>query len=225
MLPESIGRLQQLIHLDLGNNQLSNLSESIGQLQRLTSLDLYHNRLLELPESISQLQQLTNLNLGNNWLSKLTELIGQLQQLTYLDLSSNRLSELPDGIGDLNDLRDLQLYGNPLSNALAAAASSGTYAVLDHLGTRGTRLYEAKLLIVGEAGAGKTTLARKLIDPAAHLPGENESTLGINMDRDWRFPLSLCVQSPGVRVDRRRADVDDVRQYLGFRRHGFRKRN
>jgi len=114
----------------------------------------------------------------------LPESIDQLQQLTHFDLSNNRLSELPDEIGDLSDLR---LDGNPLSDSLTTAVQSGPDAVLDYLLAKGTRLYEAKLLIVGEADAGKTSLARKLLDPAAPLPEEDEATLGIDVVRDWRF--------------------------------------
>ncbi|WP_133510632.1 COR domain-containing protein [Candidatus Thiosymbion oneisti] len=189
-LPESIGRLQRLTRLDLSYNQLSELLESIDRLRQLIRLDLRHNQLLELPGSIGQLRQLIRLDLSYNRLSELPESIGQLQRLTRFDLSFNRLSELPDGIGDLKDLRELELDGNPLSDSLTAAVRSGPGAVLAYLRAKAARLYEAKLLIVGEAGAGKTTLARKLLDPVAQLPGEDESTLGINVYRDWRFPYA-----------------------------------
>jgi len=42
-------------------------------------------------------------------------------------------------------------------------------------------LYEAKLLILGEPGAGKTSLARKIINPESELPKEDESTEGIDV--------------------------------------------
>jgi signal recognition particle receptor subunit beta len=49
-------------------------------------------------------------------------------------------------------------------------------------------LYEAKLLIVGEGGAGKTTLARRIENPHCPLPAPNETTEGIDI-KTWHFPL------------------------------------
>lgn len=48
-------------------------------------------------------------------------------------------------------------------------------------------LYEAKLLIVGEGGAGKTSLARKIVNPQ-YEPAEEYSTRGIEAI-SWTFPM------------------------------------
>jgi internalin A len=47
-------------------------------------------------------------------------------------------------------------------------------------------LYEAKFIIVGEGGAGKTTLAKKLLDPDYKLDNDEKSTEGIDVLR-WEF--------------------------------------
>ncbi len=49
------------------------------------------------------------------------------------------------------------------------------------------KLNEAKLIIVGEPGAGKTTLTEKLFDPDFKLSEETESTLGIEVRAGWKF--------------------------------------
>ncbi|MBW4449891.1 MAG: hypothetical protein KME38_24405 [Spirirestis rafaelensis WJT71-NPBG6] len=49
-------------------------------------------------------------------------------------------------------------------------------------------LYEAKLLIVGEGGAGKTTLAKKIQNSDYQLEQDEISTEGIDIIR-WSFPL------------------------------------
>lgn len=43
-----------------------------------------------------------------------------------------------------------------------------------------TKLNEARIIILGDKGAGKTCLARKLIDPNAPMTTEMESTAGVN---------------------------------------------
>lgn len=49
-------------------------------------------------------------------------------------------------------------------------------------------LYEAKLLIIGEGGAGKTTLAKKIEDENYKLDSSEKSTEGINVIQ-WKFLL------------------------------------
>ena len=42
-LPERIGKLKNLIRLDLGSNSLTNLTEYMGELKNLTYIDLGGN--------------------------------------------------------------------------------------------------------------------------------------------------------------------------------------
>ena len=51
------------------------------------------------------------------------------------------------------------------------------------------RLFEAKLLIVGEPGAGKTTLANKILNPNYLLREDEASTQGIDI-LTWDFKLN-----------------------------------
>ena len=44
-------------------------------------------------------------------------------------------------------------------------------------------LYEAKMLLIGEGGAGKTSLLRRLYQTGKPLPDENETTKGIDIHR------------------------------------------
>lgn len=65
------------------------------------------------------------------------------------------------------------------------AAAVGQY--LERLEQEGgERLNEARIIILGEKGAGKTSLARKLIDPEAPMPREDESTPGVETNV-WRL--------------------------------------
>jgi GTPase SAR1 family protein len=50
------------------------------------------------------------------------------------------------------------------------------------------RLYEAKLIIIGEGGAGKTTLVKKIQSSNYQLHDEEDATNGIDVAQ-WKFPL------------------------------------
>jgi len=65
------------------------------------------------------------------------------------------------------------------------AAAAGRY--LGGLGNEIERLNEALIIILGEKGAGKTSLARKLIDINAEMPKKHESTEGVEKHL-WPFP-------------------------------------
>ena len=214
-LPKTISQLHNLAHLDLSNNRLANLSETISQLHNLTHLDLSRNQLANLPETISQLHNLKELYLNNNPLAKLPETISQLHNLTYLYLSRTLLVSLPETISELKNLKELGLSNTQLislpetisqlhnvthldlsNNQLASppqeVARKGIAAIREYfrqLREQGQgQIYEAKLLILGEGGAGKTTLAKKVADATYTLQDEI-STEGVDVTT-WHFPLA-----------------------------------
>jgi len=201
-LPESIGQLINVLSLDLRYNQLTSLPESIGQLTNLTSLVLYGNRLRTLPESIGQLTNLTSLILGCNQLTALPESIGESNRLKVLNLKDNQLHELPESVGQMFGLLSLIIHGNPLSQIPPEVVKNGWLAIREYyrqrLEAQTDYIYEAKLLIIGEGGAGKTSLANKLINSNYELKFEGtddpeKSTEGINV---LRFDFSHSSGNP-----------------------------
>jgi internalin A len=179
-LPDAIGQLTNLTTLNPSYNQLTTLPDAIGQLTNLTTLDLISNQLTTLPDAIGQLTNLTTLSLSNNQLTALPDGIGQLTNLKSLYLSNNQLTMLPDEIGQLTNLETLLLDGNPLSEIPPEVLKKGGLAVRDYYRQRLEEntdyIYEAKLLIIGEGGAGKTSLANKLIDSNYTLKLESSAT-------------------------------------------------
>jgi len=215
-VPESISQLQNLTYLDLMNNELNTVPESISQLQNLTTLNLRGNKLRTLPEPISQLQNLNSLKLGSNRLRTLPESIGQLQNLkflelkhnelsflpesitqlqslTFLDLGYNEFSTFPESISQLQNLISLGLDGNPLISPPIEIARHGLESIREYfrqLNQEGVDyLYEAKLLILGEGGAGKTTFAKKIKD-SNYVLRDEETTKGVDVIK-WSFPMEV----------------------------------
>ncbi len=190
-LPEAISKLQSLKKLDLNNNQIISLPESIHNLQNLTTLNLRNNQLTSLSEAISKLQSLTELDLNDNQLVSLPESIHNLQKLTTLNLRNNRLTSLPKSITKLQKLKALELQLNSLVTPPQEVARIGFEAIckyFDQLAEQGQdQLYEAKLLILGEGGAGKTTLAKKIENPDYVLQDE-KLTEGVDVTT-WVFPI------------------------------------
>ncbi|MEL6672175.1 MAG: COR domain-containing protein [Bacteroidota bacterium] len=112
--------------------------------------------------------------------------------LQALSLCDNQITEFRAEWGFQN-LEWLNLYDNPLSFPPEEIVAGGHKAILNYLkelGKGDVVVYEAKLLILGEAGAGKTTLARKLKDTDAPMPEVEETTTGIEVNR-W------LTQQPG----------------------------
>ena len=189
-LPDWIGQLSNLSFLDISGNQLSALPDWIGQLSNLSSLDISYNQLSALPDWIGQLSKLSFLDISDNQLSALPDWIGQLSNLSSLDIAGNQLSALPGGIGQLSNLSSLRIDENPLIDPPIEIAEQGIEAIRNYFEekTKGFQnVYEAKLLIVGESGAGKTTLQWKILDINSDMPDEDDdSTRGIEIEK-WEY--------------------------------------
>ena len=66
----TIGELENLKYLYLGNNQLTHIPDSIGKLKSLKYLFLRTNFIVNIPESIESLSSLQYLNIERNNLKK-----------------------------------------------------------------------------------------------------------------------------------------------------------
>jgi GTPase SAR1 family protein len=191
-IPDSITRLTNLQSLNLSHTSLSEIPDSITGLTNLQSLDLSYNSLSAIPDSIAGLTNLQSLDLSYNSLSAIPYSIERLTNLQSLDLSYNSLSEIPVWITRLQKLTRLNLDKNPIAEPPLEVVQKGISAIrtyFQQLETEGVDyLYEAKLLIVGEGGAGKTSLANKIIN-ADYKLCEEDSTKGIEV-LHWSFPCT-----------------------------------
>ena len=184
-LPAEIGKLANLTTLDLSYNELKRLPAEIGKLANLTTLDLSINELKRLPAEIGKLTNLTLLDLSENQLKTLPAEIAELKNLTTLDLSGNQLKTLPAEIAELKNLTGLYLSDNPLESPPLDIADKGIEAIRSYfksLEGEKQALNEVKVLLVGDGGAGKTSLVKQLL--GEEFDDHESQTHGINI-KDW----------------------------------------
>ncbi|KAI9348599.1 hypothetical protein BDR26DRAFT_705664 [Obelidium mucronatum] len=121
-IPNEIGHLVKLRLLELPRNALSGaIPKGLGNLVHLTYLSLNQNRLSgELPPEIGNLIHLDTLYLGgNNFTGNIPESIGNLLKLEKLHLNSNRLTgPLPDSISNLVHLQEFLCQQNQLGGPI-----------------------------------------------------------------------------------------------------------
>ncbi len=204
-LPESLGQLTALRSLILSDNQLTALPESLGRLTALQSLKLDRNQLTALPESLGQLTALQSLDLYSNELTALPESLGRLAALQSLNLSDNLLTALPESLGRLIQLESLYLHYNDnlglpvevlgpdfieIQLAMYQKQPARPADILDYYfrTRRGRRrLNEAKLILVGRGGVGKTCLIKRLIHDT--FDEHEQETPGIEI-QPWQVSLA-----------------------------------
>lgn len=186
-LPEEIRWWHKLRRLTLHGNRLTTLPREFGQISNLRYLSLHNNLLESLPREFCDLIDLRDLYLSDNKLKTLPEEFGDLEKLRTLDLSRNRLERLPPEFGFLSEKVFLKLEGNPLVPPLPELYARSTPELLTYIRSQAEGLpqYEARVLLVGDGNAGKTSLLAALqgepfVLGRASTHGLNIATLAMN---------------------------------------------
>jgi internalin A len=167
-IPEGLWRLTGLERLVIDSTWVSTLPAEIRRLRNLVYLELHNNRLNAVPSEIGELEHLLALILHHNAITHLPPEIGQLRRLQHLDLHANQLTSLPHDMERLEHLQTLNLAENPLAvPPEILAKSENPTAVLtyfmEHLDGHKRPLNEAKMVLVGQGGVGKTSLVKRLV--------------------------------------------------------------
>ena len=193
--------LRNLKVLELGSNGIGNDGAAhLSRLAKLESLDLWNNNLSDAgAASLSELLNLVRVDLGNNDLTEVgVTYLARLAKLTSLDLEDNKLRLLPEELAKLSHLKTLFLNGNAieglppemqLSKGRPRADAPTAQQILDYYYRlreqkeqgHARPLNEAKILVVGEPGVGKTDLAHWLINNEPHP--DPKTTEGIQIGR------------------------------------------
>lgn len=166
-----IGALVSLVNLqtlDISRTQVKNVSV-LASLINLRLLDISNTRISDI-SALNSVINLQKLNIRNTQVSDLNP----LSQLIKQGLTIKLKYDFENGIFVENC---------PLTNPPISIIRRGNEAILNYFKEKESQgvdhLYEAKLLLVGEGGVGKTSLLRRLYQPEKPLPQENETTKGI----------------------------------------------
>ena len=205
-VPSEIASLKNLRKLNLSVNLLTSIPQEVCSLENLKELLLIHNRISSLPSEIGRLKNLRVLSLKDNHLTSLPTQVGQLKKLILFDLNDNKLTSLPAEIGKLSNLKRLDLTGNRLKTPPQEIAEQGFSGIRDYFAQlkkeRGHTqyLFEAKLLIIGDGGTGKTTFLRRVRNPDAQMPKDKDTTRGIEIHK-WNFKTLFLVEDKNTQVN------------------------
>lgn len=189
-------RLSALQTLEIHNTQVSDLGPLAGLLA-LRLLRAYNTQISDLGP-LAGLSTLRKLDMSGTLITDLAPLAG-LPALRSVDVSNTSVTDLsplialirrglPVRFESYSWVGDgIYVKNCPLSTPPLVLVHRGNEAMLNYFADRAAdgvdHLYEAKMLILGEGGAGKTSLLRRLYQPAQPLPMESEATRGIAIYR------------------------------------------
>ena len=204
-----LGSLTKLEGLYLSNTSITDISV-LGSLTKLQRLSLDNTSITDI-SVLGSLTKLQGLNLSNNPIDKIEQL-ENLNQLQLLDLSNTLIEDLEftEEMPNLNTLPlfwknsavidyyfsivrnpGIYLYGcdqlvqpSPAWVQLGKAAVQDYFRAITEQGAETLR--EAKLMLVGPANMGKTTLSGKLLDKGSAMPPSTGSTKGIVVT-PWKY--------------------------------------
>lgn len=194
-----LSNLKHLRSLNFSGNKIADLT-ALTNISNLQYLNLVDNHIAD----ISPLKNTTNLQelvLSKNYITDITPLapLIKLQALFLVDNKITNLKPLEHLIQQglrvslqEHDIREtLRIGQNPLEIPPLSIVEQGNEAILNYfkqLEEQGTeQLNEAKLIIVGEPAAGKTSLMETLLNEDFDL-STPKSTLGVDVRMGWIFP-------------------------------------
>lgn len=197
-IPSQIKNLNKLKRFGLGGNNISLIPEWLFNLQQLIELNLFGNSIELISNNVERLIRLNTLSLGSNKLKNTPDAIYKLPELQHLVFSNsedyqnrNSITKISNRIIDAKKLVEIQLGGNPTTTPPPEVINKGVDSIISYfrqIEAEGQDyLYEAKLLILGEGGAGKTSLTKKITNQNYKLV-EEKTTEGIDV-AEWQFPM------------------------------------
>lgn len=198
-LPENLGRLSLLRTLRLRDTMVSSLPASTATLKVLMSIDMARSHVRDL-SLLANLKTLRTISARACGIQEFPEALLSLPLLRQLDLSENAMRELPPSvattklpivIAEGRAADGIILYGNPITVPPPEIVSKGNAAIGAYFRSTPTkRINEVKVLLVGDGGAGKTSLVKRLLgkkfdrnEPQTHGIKIDDGTVVVGAER------------------------------------------
>ena len=187
MIPRCLLELPSLGELNLSHNRLTDIPDVPEWSACLTVLDLSHNQLTSMPIS-AVAPVIRSLNLSHNNFRTVPLCICSFVTLHSLNLSDNPdILTLPAEMGRLNMLNRLYLNNLKDLNDPPRNLQKDPHDCIRYLNSKlrcAKGFYRMKLMLVGLANRGKTTLVKRLQGKECG----NESTVGVDVSEWWYKP-------------------------------------
>lgn len=147
-------------------NKLTEFPHCIRSAKKIRKIILSENNITSFEDfDFELLTEVEELDLSYNNITYLPSSIGNLKKLKFLNLAGNKLQNLPEEFEGLVSLEKLEFSGNPIARVPVEIEAQGVQGVINYYLSLGNnvKLFEAKLLIVGQGSVGKTFLMNRII--------------------------------------------------------------
>lgn len=124
--------------LHLSHCGLDKIPPEVFEMTDLVRLDLGWNELTEIPDEIAELGKLEQLWCNSNPIKTLTPLLCKCSKLKVIDLRNTFINDIPREVGRLKNLVEFDLRGNTLRSKLSDKADS-VIDVMEHLAHKDVR--------------------------------------------------------------------------------------
>jgi len=186
-VPKEVFNLKKLRLLNLSNNNIEVIPDEIFTLSNLEYLYIFNCEIKLIPIGFSQLKKLETLRLGRNQIEKIPNELFYSDSIKSFDVTDNSICEIYNSVLYNNSIEELKIDNNPIVNPPLEVTVRGIKAIkkyfssVQRLGS--TKLYEAKMLLVGQGEVGKTCIAKKLVNNRVCFNDSELSTEGIDIKK------------------------------------------